>query len=238
MVAFHHAVGLGFRWIETDARASADGVVMAFHDASLDRLTDRTGPIATLDARTLESARVSGEPIPTMREALETFPDRLWNIDAKSDDVVEPLLALLRELGALDRVCIGSFSHRRLARVRALTDSAVCTSASPWEVARLWMASRAPRPTPSTRVGSSGPAVAAVQVPARMELWPGSSRAALPVVDRRFVDTAHRRGVAVHVWTVDDPAEMVRLLDLGVDGLMTDRPTVLRDVLQGRGHWH
>jgi len=222
LAAFRHAVSLGYRYLETDVHLTADGAVLAFHDDTLDRVTDRTGRIADLSAAEVAKARIGGkEPIPTLDALLEEFPDARLNIDPKGDPVVEPLAGVLERHGALDRVCVGSFSDRRLRRLRRLLGDRLCTSAGPIATATFRLASLGlpvPRGTHDC-----------LQVPVR--------QSGIPVVDHRFVALARRRGLKVHVWTIDEPDEMHRLLDLGVDGLMTDRPTVLRDVLRERGAW-
>lgn len=227
MAAFAHAVALGYRHLETDVHVTADGVLVAFHDATLDRVTDRTGRVAELPWSEVRRARIGGrEPIPRLDEVLTTWPAVRVNVDPKSDAAVAPLLAALRTHDAVDRVCVGSFSGARLRRVRSALGPALCTSAGPAEVGRLRLRSwgvpvgAPPRPP-------RGPHC--VQVPRRYG-W-------VPVVDRRFVATAHAAGLPVHVWTVDDPATMRRLLDLRVDGLMTDDVVALRTVLEERGVW-
>ncbi len=222
LAAFRHAVSLGYRHLETDVHLTADGQVLAFHDDSLDRVTDGTGRIGDLTAAEVARARIAGtEPIPTLDALLEEFPDARINIDPKADPVVEPLARALERHDALDRVCVGSFSDRRLRRLRGLLGDRLCTSAGPVATAAFRLASLG---VPLPRGAHD-----CLQVPVR--------QSGIPLVDRRFVALAHRRGLKVHVWTIDDPDEMHRLLDLGVDGLMTDRPTVLRDVLRARGHW-
>ena len=221
MRAFAHAVSLGYRYVETDVHRTADGVVVAFHDDRLDRLTDQQGPIAALDWDTVRNARSGGEPIPLLEDLLGTWPDLRVNIDAKHDAVVRPLLAVIDRMDAHDRVCVASFSDRRLVGVRRLSQGRICTAAGPRTIARLRMAGYG---------APTGPVAAAcTQVPVNY----GRAR----VVDARFVAAAHRRDIPVHVRTIDDPAEMERLLDLGVDGIMTDRPSVLKEVLQRRGQW-
>ncbi len=148
------------------------------------------------------------------------------NVDPKHDDALQPLVEVIRRTGAIDRVCVGSFSARRLAYVRAALGPRLCTSLSPCGVLALRGASWHGRGLVRL-VRREG--AACVQVPVR--------QGPVPVVDGRLVAAAHRLGLPVHVWTVDDPAEMTRLLDLGVDGLMSDRPTVLRAVLKARGAW-
>jgi len=222
MPAFEHAVSLGYRYLETDVHVTADGVLIAFHDNVLDRATDRTGVVAELPWDEVERARVGGtEPIVLLADLLGAWPDVRVNIDPKHDAAVEPLAEVIREAGATERVCVGAFSDRRLRRIRRLLGPTLCTSLGPGGVARLRSASF------GAPVGRF--AAGCAQVPATVR-----GRA---LVDARFVKAAHDRGLPVHVWTVDDPAEMERLLDLGVDGIMTDLPAVLKEVLQARDQW-
>ena len=226
MPAFEHAVSLGYRYLETDVHLSADGVLMAFHDPDLTRTCGVAGTIAELTADELADVRVDGRAtIPLMSELLERFPDVRFNIDCKSDAAVGPLAALLRRYEAIDRVCLGAFSHTRLAKLRTLLGADLLSCASPKEVAMLRLAGRI-----------TGSAQRVAQVPVRYGAPTGPK--GVTVVTDGFGRNAHRKGVPVHVWTIDDPAEMHRLLDLGVDGIMTDRPEVLRDVLIDRGEWH
>ena len=218
MRAFGHAVDLGYRYLETDVRVSADGVVVVFHDEDLVRLCGRPERVADLSASELATVRVAGtEPIPTLDELLETFPDARLNIDCKSNSGVRPLVDVIHRHNALDRVCLTSFSDRRVRSLRRALGDRLCTAAGRWELAVLKV------------TGWSLGALAA-QVPVR--------RGPITVVTPRFVRRCRRRGIAVHVWTIDDATEIHRLLDLGVDGIMTDRPTVLRDVLVSRDVWH
>jgi glycerophosphoryl diester phosphodiesterase len=219
--AFAAAVVAGHTYLETDVRATADGVLVAFHDRTLDRVTDRRGPVSELPWSEVARARVGGRAaVPRLDDLLSAFPDVRFNLDAKHDAVVRPLAALLRGRGLLERVCVASFSDRRLAWLRTALGPGACTALGPREVARLKRAAVLGRPT------RLAPTALAVQVP--------EGPAALRLVDGRFVAAAHRQGLVVHVWTVDDPVAMDRLLDLGVDGLMTDRPSVLRAVLARR----
>jgi glycerophosphoryl diester phosphodiesterase len=223
MPAFEAAVALGYRHLETDVHLTADGVLLAFHDESLDRVTDRTGVIAELPWSEVRRARVDGrEPIPRLDDLLGAWPDVFVNIDPKHDRTVEPLADAIERAGAIERVGIGSFSDRRIARLRARLGGRLCTSLGPAGVARL-------------RAASFG--VPAGRFPSQCVQVPPTTRG-LALVDRRFIRTAHHHGMQVHVWTIDDPDEMHRLFELGVDGIMTDRPRVLRDVLTARGQWH
>ena len=221
MPAFQSCVDLGYRYVETDVHCTNDGRLVAFHDDTLDRVSDSTGRISTQSWDTIRQIRVSGERIPLLEEILETWPDLHVNIDPKSDDAVAPLIELIQRTGSIDRVCIGSFSDGRIQRLRRALGPSLCTSMGPLEVLRLRLKSYG---VPTGRFFSG-----CAQVPVRQGL--------VPVVDRRSVQTAHRLGLQVHVWTVDAEEEMHRLLDLGVDGLITDRPSLLKQVLVARGEW-
>lgn len=218
MPAFQYAVDLGYRYVETDVHVTADGVLVAFHDSQLRRTCGIDARIGDLTFEQLSKARVNGvAPIPTLDELLTTWPDLRVNIDCKSSAAESALIAALRRHRALDRVCVGAFDDRRLRRLRAAAGPELCTSLGPLGVAQLRIAGRTTSPTH------------AAQVPVR--------QGPLTVVTPAFVERAHQRGLHVHVWTIDDPTEMHRLLDLGVDGIMTDRPAVLREVFEQRGVW-
>ena len=222
MAAFAAAVGLGYRYVETDVHATRDGVLVAFHDEGLKRLSGRPESIADLNWRDLETVRVGGgHAIPRFEELLEAWPDLRIAVDPKQDNATVPLIGALQRADAIDRACVGSFSGRRLALARRLGGPRLCTGLSPKEVGRLQAA--------STGLPVKVKAGACAQVPPTAK--------GVPLVHQRFVDAAHTQGLAVHVWTIDEADEMKRLLELGVDGIMTDRPTVLRDVLMELGAW-
>lgn len=224
--AFRHAVALGYTYLETDVHVTSDGVLLAFHDTVLDRTTDRTGEVAESTYAQVQEARIGGrEPVPTLAELFDAFPQARFNIDVKAPGAVEALARFVEERGAWDRVLVGSFSIRRLEAFRRRTRGRVATSAHPLEVAAYVL-------SPSARLARllTRGRPAALQVPHRA--------GRLLVVSRGLVRRAHAAGVQVHVWTIDDPIEMNALLDRGVDGIMTDRTDILRDVLRARGQWH
>lgn len=222
--AFQMAIDLGYRYLETDVQLTADGVLVAFHDDDLLRTTGREGKISELSWSRVQEALIDGrEPIPLLEDLLGTFPDARINIDCKTDRAVDALVDTIRRTNSLSRVCIGAFSAKRLRRIRSMLGADICTSLGPSEVAQWLLGSRLP--------GSLlMPRVPCAQVP--------TAQSGLAIITQRTVDAAHEAGMDVHVWTIDDPAEMHRLLDLGVDGIMTDRPAVLRDVLVSRNAWH
>lgn len=218
MPAFQHAVDLGYRYVETDVQVTADGVLVAFHDDDLSRACGRPGLISRLTWNEVRTALVRGEaPIPLLEDLLGTWPELRVNIDCKTDAAVPALVAALRRTGALDRVCVGAFSDRRIRRIRGLLGDRLCSALGPAGVAAL----RFGRPRSLRGLTA--------QVPVR--------HGRITVTDQRFVERAHAIGIHVHVWTVDDHAEIDRLLDIGVDGIMTDRLVVLREVYERRGHW-
>jgi glycerophosphoryl diester phosphodiesterase len=218
MEAFEYAINLGYRYLETDVQVTADGVLAAFHDNDLRRTCGRAGRISELPWSEVSKMLVDGKaPIPLLEDLLGTWPQARINIDCKSDAAVDALVASLHRTNSLERVCVGAFSDARLRRLRKELGAGLCTSLGPIEVALL-------RFGLVRRVRGL-----AAQVPVK--------QGPLTVVNRGFVERAHRLGLHVHVWTVDDAAEMERLLDLGVDGIMTDRPVVLRQVFESRGAW-
>ena len=222
MAAFEAAVALGYRYLETDAHVTADGVLVAFRDDHLDRLTDRAGVIGDLPWAEVGAARVrGGEGVPLLEDLLTAWPDVRINIDPKHDAAVDPLVELIRRTGTLDRVCFGAFSDKRLSRIQAGLGPGACTSMGPRQVARLVAAAR--------RLPAGSFTAACVQVPTR--------QGRIPLVTPRFLAAAHARDLPVHVWTINDAADMHRLLDMGVDGIMTDRTDVLKKVLVERGSW-
>jgi glycerophosphoryl diester phosphodiesterase len=225
MAAFDRAVRAGYRYLETDVHATRDGVSVVFHDDTLDRMLGRRGRIEDLRLADLRAERVDGAAVvPTLAELLEAYPQCRLNIDLKADSAVDPTIETVWRLGARDRVLLASFSDRRIRWARQVCGPSQATSLGQREVAALWLGSRYGR-----RLTDFAPGVVAAQVPVRFK--------GIRVVDARFVRHAHRLGLQVHVWTIDEPGQMRELLDLGVDGLMTDRIEVLRSVLTQRGQW-
>ncbi|SEQ43200.1 glycerophosphodiester phosphodiesterase family protein [Microlunatus flavus] len=224
--AFGEAVALGYRYLETDVHATADGGLLAFHDPLLDRVTSGTGALAGRTTAQLAEVRIGGrDPIPTFSELLEAFPGVRFNVDAKADAAVEPLARVIAEHDAYDRVCVGSFSTARLHRLRRLLGPRVPTAASSRGVLlhrfAPWLTRVLDSPAP------------ALQIPLETSVRGRRVRITTPGLLR----AAHRRGKQVHVWTVDDRATIERLVDAGVDGVFTDRPDTLKDVLVERGLW-
>lgn len=221
--AFAHAVALGFRYIETDVQASRDGYAVIHHDDTLERTFGRSERVDALPWAELARLRTSGgEALPRLDAVLAAFPAPRFNIDPKSDAAVAPLAEAVLRAGAVDRVCVGSFVARRTRRLRRLLGEQVAWSPSRRGVAALWAAGWGV-PVPKLRF-------LAAQIP--------PAHRGVSLVTPRMLRAARRRGIQIHVWTIDEEAEMERLLDLGVDGIMTGRPSLLRAVLERRGQWH
>jgi glycerophosphoryl diester phosphodiesterase len=229
LAAFEHAVGLGYTHLETDVHVTRDGVLLAFHDAVLDRVTDTRGRIADLTLEEVRAARIGGHhQVPTLAELFDAFPAVQFNIDLKAEGTPQALADFLRERDAEDRAIVGSFGIGRLQDFRRRCAGRVRTSAHPREVAAYLL-------SPSMRLArlAAGDAFVAFQVPHHRTV----AGRRLTVVTSSFLRRAHAAGKQVHVWTIDDPGEMRELLDLGVDGLMTDRTDLLKQVLVERGQW-
>jgi glycerophosphoryl diester phosphodiesterase len=264
--AFEHAVGLGYGYLETDVQATLDGALVAFHDRTLNRVTGRPGRIARMNHRDLATAQINGtEPIPLLEDLLGAWPDVRFNVDLKDAPAIEPLAAVLRRTGAWDRICVTSFSASRLRAARRVFDRQVCMAASPIGTAVVRFGGpRGPRdPTRPGRVAAgrgsrSGPGLGRPAAgPARggpaAEAGRGTqltlaerlartgvrcAQVPAQVATPSFVSRAHALGLHVHAWTINSPGLMRELLDIGVDGIMTDETVALRDVLISRGEWH
>jgi glycerophosphoryl diester phosphodiesterase len=231
MAAFQGAVDLGYRYIETDAHVTRDGILVIFHDDRLDRVTNGKGFIKEWqweDLRKLDAAynfnpgsgfplRGEGLRIPGLEEAMTAFPQVLFNIDLKQPGMEEAMAGFIKRHGFEERVLIASFFDGPLRRFRQLSGFSVATAAARWEVAAFWACSRFNK---SLDLGAD-----ALQVPRRMR--------GITLVDEKFIQAGHAAGLQVHAWTIDEPAEMRQLLDLGVDGIITNRPDLLDKVLSG-----
>ena len=226
--AFEHAVKLGYSYLETDARATSDGSLVAFHDRTLDRVTDGSGAIGSRTHREVSALRVAGsESIPLIEDLLGAWPEVRFNIDLKDEPGIALLAGVLRRTGAWDRVCVTSFSGSRLRAARMLLDRPVCMATSPTVIAAVRCTLNAGQ---ERQPGLLARRLAQWQV--RCTQVPGR------VASGSFVRRAHALGLDVHVWTINDRAEMIRLLDKGADGIMTDDIETLREVLIERRQWH
>lgn len=235
MEAFQGAVDLGYRYLETDLHVTSDGVLVAFHDDTLDRTTDGSGAVNSVSWDELSRLdagynfaphegfprRGRGVTVPRLDEVMGAFPGVRLTLDLKQAGFEEALADFLREVGLEDRVIVGSFSGRRLHRFRRASGGRVATSAGPAETLALWSAARFGR-TLNTKAD-------ALQIPDEF--------AFINLADGKLLAAAEAGGLQVHVWTVNDPAQMSALLDVGVHAIITDRPDTLKQLLQERGEW-
>lgn len=223
--AFRHAWDLGFQYLETDVQTTADGHLLAFHDPSVERITDGAGRLGDLPLEQVRGLRIAQRAgIPLLEELLEELPRARFNIDLKAPSTVAATVELLERTGAHDRVLIGSFHEPTLRRFRRAVSRPVPTAVG---VATVLALRFAPYPLAASRLLRDSGSV--LQVPVRNR--------GMTVLDRRLLELAHASGRHVHAWTVDDRSEIERLLDMGVDGIITDRTDVLSDVLRERGIW-
>lgn len=237
-VAFDRGASYHPDALELDIQMTRDGHIVVIHDPTVDRTTDGHGAVTGLtlaDLQQLDAGfhftpddgatypyRGTGVTIPTLRAVFERFPTLLINIDLKESvpGKEERLWQTIQEAGAADRVIVGSFICASINRLRRIAGAAVATSACPREVLAFVLSHRA-RITRLLR-----PAFRALQVP---EVHSG-----IRIVSPTSIKAAHRRGVQVHVWTVNERPDMERLLEWGVDGIMTDRPDLLSGLLAER----
>ena len=229
LAAFAAALDLGLTHLETDVRATSDGVAVLLHDPDLARTTGRAVPVSALTWSELGDVRVAGlHRVPRVEEVLDAFPEAVLNIDVKDARAVRPLADALRRADAQDRTVVAAFDGRRARAVQHLAPG-VARSAGLAGSAGARLAAALERLSPALGrrlLARASDGADALQLPERA--------GRLTVVTPRLLDLAHQVGVQVHVWTVDDPARMDRLLDLGVDGLMSDRADLLSQVLARR----
>jgi len=233
--AFDGAIeGLGYTYVETDIRVTRDGVVVVFHDETLERTTNGVGRVSDWDwedLRHLDAGyrfspddanyprRGTGVVISRLDDTFDRYPDVCFNIDLKAPGSEWAVAEVIARTAATDRVLVGSFNDRRIARLRRITKGSVATAAGPSASVAMYAASRLGRTIRRN--------VDAYQLP--MKIRGGA-------VDRKLVDAVHESGAQLHVWTVNESEPMSELLDLGVDGIVTDRPDILNDVLEARNH--
>lgn len=225
--SFQAAVELGYCYLETDINTTADGVALVIHDATLDRTTDKNGTIAALPYSAVSQARIAGsEPITTLEEFLTALPTARFNIDVKDAGSVAPMIEAIEKFGLHERVCVASFSERRRRRVLAGLSRPVASSPGQ----SLLVAYFALSPwLPASLLRALMRGVDVLQIPPR--------HLGIKLVTRAAVRRAHKLDLKIHVWTINDPAQMHALFDVGVDGIISDRADLLAEVMRQRGYW-
>ncbi len=239
LLSMQKAVEIGVDFLETDVRMTRDNHLVLFHDETLERTTGRKSRVEEMTLNELkeidlgETFSPDGENFPfegkdirivTLREAFDVFPDIPINLDIKDKDPVAPelLASVIREYDRQENVIVASFHDKQAVRFRDLMPE-VITSAYPGEITRFVFALK----MRVLRLFNRGCKYEAFQVPLNYGM--------ISVVNDRFVRAAHERDVAVHVWTINDSEKMQELIDLGVDGIFTDEPGLLRNVLSDNG---
>ena len=213
--SFSYAIGLGSSYIETDVQLSADGIPYIFHDDDLSRLLNMEVKFNSLHSDQIEKLKLfESYQIPKLETALTQFPNALFQIDLKTDEVALPAMKVIENLNAFDRICIASFSSNRLQKVRKKFPD-TCLSMGPKEILKLLLASFGLYN--KTIYGDC------LQVPIY--------HYGIKLVTRRFVKYVQSIGLKIHVWTINDVKTMEKLIDLDVDGIITDRPKLLKEVL-------
>ena len=218
--AFEYSSDLGFIYIETDVQSTKDGHVVIFHDSTLKRMVGINKSISDLTLEEIKRIElIDGGKIPLLYEALDSFPDLRFNIDIKTEDAMENTIKIIQEMKCFHRTCLASFSSSRLNRIRKLAGPEVCTSSGQMDIFKLICKSLGI----SLKINSADCA----QIP--ITQW------GVPILTKRFLRIAKKENKLVHVWTIDNKEEMFKLIDFGVDGIMTDKPSILKQAMSERG---
>lgn len=225
-------VRAGLTHIETDVHTTSDGVAVLLHDPHVQRVTNGHGPLAKMTWQQARKLRDhNGNPLVRLDEALQTFPDTRWNLDAKAWPSVNAIAQCLRRIGGRQRVCIASFSDLRLRRIRTLLGPLVTTSYGPAGIARLTAAAATNNDVAQKTILAALPdknaGLGCVQVPV--------NAGPIRIITPKFIELCHNRGLDVHAWTINDPTQAAQLVEMGVDGIVTDIPATIADKLRTKG---
>ena len=220
--AFESAVNIGYKYLETDVHLTKDGFLIAFHDDTLDRVTNKSGLIRDLTLNEVKKAKIGGsEEIPLLSELLTSFPNCFFNIDCKVDDTVQPLINLVNNKDFLNRVCIGSFSQKRINFIRSSLGKEVKTSMGPMEVILSKFLS-------FTSLGYNFKS-SYTSIPIK--------RYGINLLDKRNINYLKSNNQKVIAWTINDEDQMKMLINMGVNGIMTDNLSLLKRVLMEESLW-
>ena len=215
---FNYSQSLGCKFIETDVQVSSDGIPYIFHDETLTRLLNKNTVFSDLHSNEIDNLRIfDSHKIPRLDEGSSTFPDMYFQIDVKTDEVVMPALEVIHQNNAEDRVCIASFNSARLSKVKNMYPD-ICLSMGPNEVGKMLLSSYG-----LYKKRYQGDCL---QVP--MYYY------GIKIVTKRFVDFVHSKGLKICVWTINDEKTFKKLIDIGVDGIITDKPKLLFEVLNSK----
>ena len=214
--SFHYSKNIGCKFIETDVQLSSDGIPYIFHDDTFLRLLGKNIIFNSLDSSEIDKLRLfENHPIPKLDTVLKTFPDLYFQIDVKTDEVALPTLEVIKKNNAMNRVCIASFSSKRLQNVYMQYPD-ICLSMGPNEVLKMLLSSFGLYRKPITGH--------CLQIPIYQY--------GIKLVTKRFVKFVHKKGLKICVWTINDETTFKNLIDIGVDGIITDKPKLLFETLE------
>ena len=217
--AFEQSINLGFKYIETDVRATKDNKLVIFHDPDLKRMLNLEIDISSINYDELSSYKINGvHKIPTFLETVSSWPNINFNIDPKSDKSAELLISELKSVGNLDRFCVGSFDSTKLNKIRNAFDNKLCTSMGTNEVINFYFL---------RFFGINSINTPCLQLP--------YYKNGFKIITAKLIRDAHKFNKKVHAWTIDDPKEISELLDMGIDGIMTDSPKLLKNEMAKKG---
>ena len=214
--SFEYSQLLGCEFIETDVQVSSDGIPYIFHDDDLKRILNKPVRFDSLSSNEIDDLNIFNScKIPKLSDTLLRFPNLCFQIDFKTDEVVMPALDVINDMNVFDRVCIASFSSKRLQNVRSLYPD-LCISMGPNEVFKTLLA--------SLNLYKGEIPGDCLQIP--------MSYYGIKIVSKRFVDFVHSRGLKIMIWTINDIKTFKYLIDLGVDGIITDKPKLLFQTIE------
>ena len=214
--AFEYSANLGFVFMETDVQATKDNHIVIFHDSTLKRMAGINKTISELTLNEVRSIDLkNGGKIPLLSDTLESFPELRFNIDIKTEDALVNSVQIVKDMNCLSRTCLASFSSSRLDRIRKLAGPDVCTSSGQLDIFKMMCK--------SIGINLKETPGHCAQIPTKQ--W------GVPVLTDKFIKIARNENKLVHIWTIDDKQQMFNLIDRGVDGLMTDKPSVLKEAM-------
>ncbi len=220
--AFNAAVGLGYKLLETDLRTTKDGYVLAFHDPSLDRVTDASGLVSEKNYSDIKKIKIFGKyKIPLFSDLLEAFPECFFSVDIKSDSTVMPVVDLVKKTNCLNRVCMGSFSQKRINIIKNNLTDRCLTSMGPLDIINAKFSSYFNYRVKIDSIFASLPV----------------KKYNLDLLNKRNINYLKSINIKVIAWTINQEKEIRRLIDLGVDGIMTDEIVLLKSILKEKDLW-
>ena len=215
LASFAYAQSIGCKYIETDVQVSLDGIPYIFHDESLERITGIKSIFSSITSSEIDKIRIfKNHPIPKLDTALKEFPELFFQIDLKTDLVAIPALEVIKKNNAEKRVCIASFNSNRLKQVKENYPE-ICLSMGPKEVAKLLLASFG---------------LFKGEIPGDCLQVPIYSHG-IKVVTKRFIKFVQSKNLKIMVWTINDKKTLKKLINMNVDGIITDRPKLLTELL-------